>query len=595
MNLWCDEQIVVSIDGPEGSREVLVPAPLARIGAHPESDVVLSGVGVAKRALYLHATSVGLYVLNLDLEDANLEQRGRWLRPTEVLTIGEFRLRARTQSALAAPAGLAELVARGSSPPPVPVLDVYCGRLLKDKRRFRSRLSLLGRRPQCSLRLRGARVSSFHCALYWEQRRLWCIDLLSSNGTQLNGVPLRCDEVRLNDRLEIGEFELEYHRWSPRLSMAPGWQPQARAETPEEDSPSSTDALADAPVVSGARPADSGSSVLEADAAAEQQRSEQLAEQMARLTSERLELQRQSAEASRQLAARIDELQAASKKLSQECAAHETARAQWQDERALLTKDAASQQQLHEQLADEIARLTGEQLDWQQQLAARNDELKAESLKLSQERAAHEMARKQWQTERASLAAGLASRSELVARLKSELAAATSALAQRTADEESIPTAGPSASQHAEMSPVDTFLPAEALPKETIPAEACEAKALSDKLTPRDVAQVEPLPQPVPLSIAESAADWTAERAALPANQTDKAAPPADEQTLIKVPPTFGRRGKPARQEMSTYISDRLSELQETKSHKTLVLVAAIGAATLTISAALLGAWMWLH
>ena len=85
----------------------------------------------------------------------------------------------------------------------------------------------MGRRPQCALQLRGSRVSAYHCALYWDQRRLWCIDLLSSNGTQLNGAKIDFAEIQLNDRIDVGEFGLVYFRWSPRRSMQPGWQPAA--------------------------------------------------------------------------------------------------------------------------------------------------------------------------------------------------------------------------------------------------------------------------------------------------------------------------------------------------------------------------------
>jgi hypothetical protein len=502
MTFWCNEQIVVAIDGPEGPREVLVPAPLARIGSHTQSDVVLAGDGVAKRALYLHATAEGLYSLDLDLTEGNLDERGRWLRPDDVLAVGPYRISARTCRGLWAPTGADNLVTRGSLLPPLPVLNIFCGRLLKDKRRFRSRLSLLGRRPQCSLQLRGAQVSSFHCALYWEQRRLWCIDLLSSNGTQLNGAPLNCDEVCLSDRLGVGEFELEYNRWSPRRSMQPGWEPTGSADAIEDDSPSSA-LMADVEAISGESP-ESGSSVI-TGSLPEASLQSQFAEEVARLASERLDMQRQWAETSQQLALRIEELH-------------------------------------------------------------------TESVKLSQERAALEAARAEWQAERESHAKELASRSSQLARLEAEMTAATRALAQRLANVESVAGAvsnsrpgtegylapallatGPTAAQPAiNSAPV------------SVPEIACDSWASPE------LHEAQPFEEP--FSVAEAAADGQA-----PAHAA------------------IGRRGKAARNEMTTFVSDRLREMESSKRHKSFVLWATVGAATLTISAALWGVWLLLN
>src|SRR5262249_8261038 len=157
MQLWCDERIVVEVDSPAGCREVVVPGPLARIGAHPSSEVILTGEGVPQRVFYLHATADGIYCLNLDIEEGSLEDRGRWLASSETLTVGPYRLRVRRESdaeSAACPA-LPGPVAWGSATAPLPVMNIFCSKILKDKRRFRARLNVLGRRPQCSLQLRG--------------------------------------------------------------------------------------------------------------------------------------------------------------------------------------------------------------------------------------------------------------------------------------------------------------------------------------------------------------------------------------------------------------------------------------------------------
>jgi len=117
----------------KGSARVAVPQPMARIGTHPESEIVLAGPVVAKRAIYLHATADGIYALNLDLEDAKLDERGRWLTDTEPLVVGPFRLTVRAASGRIAPPTMADLVAPLTGSLPIPVVGVYCGRLLKDQ------------------------------------------------------------------------------------------------------------------------------------------------------------------------------------------------------------------------------------------------------------------------------------------------------------------------------------------------------------------------------------------------------------------------------------------------------------------------------
>jgi FHA domain len=495
MALWCDEQIVVSIEGASGRHELVVPAPLARIGAHPKSDVVLTGDGVAKRAFYLHATSTGLYALSLDLENIDLQERGRWLRPSDVLVVGPYRLTARLASGLVAPLELAELVARGNAQPPLPVLDIYCGRLLKDKRRFRSRLSLLGRRPQCSLQLKGSQVSSFHCALYWEQRRLWCIDLLSSNGTKLNGAPLGCAEVLLNDQLEVGEFELDYHRWSPRRSMTPGWEPSS-GEANEEPL-SSSDALSDLPIVTGNSPT-AESSVIGKSEAPEPQPGVQLAEEVARLASERRDMQEQWAAAAERLASQIGALRDEAEKLAQERAAIEAAHAQWQSERQFLA----------------------------QELDERNSRL---------------------------------------ARLESELAATTGALNHRLSQVESWATAVPTGEQ-------------------SVPGPALEFSSAASPETFGADSLAHTAPS---IALHSSIATDIAHDSVIGANPVALTEP----RGLLAV----GRRGKAARDEMTAFVSDRLRDIESTKRRKSLVLWATVGAAALTLSAAIWGALVWLY
>jgi hypothetical protein len=395
MNLWSTEQILVSVSGPDGRREFVVPRPFARIGSHSDSEIVLTGGGVAPRALYLHATADGLFCLDLDVEDTVLETRGRWLDRQDTARVGPYLLNARLASGRTLDDPLPPSpVIWGSSGVPLPVLNVHCQRLLKDKRRFRARLNIVGRRPQCALQLRGSLVSSFHCALFWENRRLWCIDLLSSNGTQLNGAKIDFCEVQLNDRLDIGEFGLVYYRWSPRLSMQPDWQPAADIHSAEQDPARADDS---APALDAALPSPAAATdlALAADLAdsdgsdialedSEQDRTElfalvrpggaaaleshessverefnqwrrQLREEQSRLVGQRQQFQAEQIEARQRLQTLENELHAESSRLAQLQEATEAARQAWQAERRSLTAQLEAQTQQLGQLNAEVA------------------------------------------------------------------------------------------------------------------------------------------------------------------------------------------------------------------------------------------------
>lgn len=783
MNLWSSEQLLVTVSGPEGRREFVVPRPFARIGSHPDSEVVLTGPGVAKRALYVHATDEGLFCLDLDVEDAVLEKRGRWLERHDTVHVGPYLLSARLASGapLAVPQPPSP-VAWGSAGVPLPVMNVHCQRLLKDKRRFRARLNLVGRRPQCALQLRSSQVSSFHCALFWDQRRLWCVDLLSSNGTQLNGAKIDFCEVRLSDRIDVGEFTLVYYRWSPRRSMQPGWQPGSDVHEGDHDS---SEIDGSSPVLDAASPpsaaaadlalftelADSdGSDVaLDADeraatemlppvkrppvaapppprdlegerrqeeqrqellqelaqlkqerqqlqaqqaelqqrladqaqefesqtarhaselnghslqlanlqselsaaaasagqwqtkiktltdekAAAEQslaqrvaevvqlaaakaaadalataprapvvstedvQIRERLAAEVAQLTAERDDLQRQWSESSQRFAAQIAQLNAETDRLSQEQAAALTAQDRWQTERGQLEsqlgdksrqatdlqtqlaaakaalalrqtelQSLAQQKDSHARQAEaQLARLGQERQDLQtqwtaasQQLATQAERTREQGARLAEVRGSFDAARQEWQSERQSLTTQLAQRGQQLAHVQAELAAAQAQIAQQQIDIESLVNApAPAASppQAAVANVAEPLAEIEPAVSESVGDEEWPADELSfDEAAPEPVAAVAP---PAEANMAEPAT----EPDALPVfTRSDSPA---------------GRRNKAQRHEITTFVGDRLIEMDTTQRQKSLVLWASVAAGALALSVLILGVWYFIR
>jgi hypothetical protein len=68
---------------------------------------------------------------------------------------------------------------------------------------------VIGRLPGCDLTLTGDdAVSGQHCALLWDKGRLIVQDLKSSNGTAVNGVPVRGDQpLESGDVIAVGHNE----------------------------------------------------------------------------------------------------------------------------------------------------------------------------------------------------------------------------------------------------------------------------------------------------------------------------------------------------------------------------------------------------
>ena len=228
MDFWLQQGLIVRVNGPDGGREFQVERPFARVGSHPSSEVLLPDI--AKRSIYLHATSDGVFCLNLSRDNQfPPEHAGQWLKPDEQLSLGPYRLTASLESHPLEPAApLLPLIARGRIGNAVPVFRVSCKNGPKAKYRIQRLLTVVGRDVTCGLSLSGSRVSSPHCAFYYENERLWCIDLLSGNGTFHNGQRTDIAELELSDQVGVGEFRLVYKARAKREAAS-----QAGASTSE--------------------------------------------------------------------------------------------------------------------------------------------------------------------------------------------------------------------------------------------------------------------------------------------------------------------------------------------------------------------------
>lgn len=70
-------------------------------------------------------------------------------------------------------------------------------------------VSVIGRHPQCTVRLDDSFVSTEHAQLTWDRGRWWISDLGSTNGTRVNGQPVTAPTgLRYGDVIELGDVRL---------------------------------------------------------------------------------------------------------------------------------------------------------------------------------------------------------------------------------------------------------------------------------------------------------------------------------------------------------------------------------------------------
>jgi chromosome segregation ATPase/pSer/pThr/pTyr-binding forkhead associated (FHA) protein len=226
MKLWCSQRLIFTVSTANNdSPEIVVERPYGLVGSHAQADVVLKEAGIAERAIYFHATDNGVYYRILELEN-DLSDDGRFMRlsPNDELTVGAKRIKVRSERSENIE------VLRNGAPEAnnsrTPVLNVMFSNEPAVKRRLHAALQIVGSHAQCEIELKSPTVTPCHCVLFWYKQHLWCIDLHSQRGTRLNGQAVDCSEINLGDHLEIGDYIVQFHRFSQRNTGG------GQAETP---------------------------------------------------------------------------------------------------------------------------------------------------------------------------------------------------------------------------------------------------------------------------------------------------------------------------------------------------------------------------
>jgi pSer/pThr/pTyr-binding forkhead associated (FHA) protein len=208
---WCPHTLLVTVDGPQGRSSVKVEKPYARIGAHQSAEIFLPGGGTAYHSLYLHATDAGVFFVALGPTDVPNDQPRGWLRPGQVILLGPYRITAELADAADLP-GRPQRDLEMPEPAALAFPRVTVSVAGQEIAHYplRRALTLIGRGRRNAIQVADAQVSTLHCALYREADHLWVIDLLSANGTMLEGARVEAAAVTPGKSIRLGGVELTF-------------------------------------------------------------------------------------------------------------------------------------------------------------------------------------------------------------------------------------------------------------------------------------------------------------------------------------------------------------------------------------------------
>ncbi len=186
-----------------------IELPFVVIGRDPKADLVLSHRDISRRHAYLQVIDQRVFCVDLrsrtGVSWAQGSQQSGWVDDRSGIMIGPARLRSVVDtetSTLAHP-----LTSDASSCLPLPSMTLEFPQE-PERRPWRLNrvLTLVGRAPDCRLRLNDPSVSKHHCSLIRTPMGVWVVDLLGRGGIDVDGHTVRWALLEHGQRLRVGPF-----------------------------------------------------------------------------------------------------------------------------------------------------------------------------------------------------------------------------------------------------------------------------------------------------------------------------------------------------------------------------------------------------
>lgn len=220
------------VDLAEGGllAEGTVPMPFSLVGRDDACDVTLTDAEVNPRHAWLQVIGGRVFAVDLGSRTGlNWPSGGTgsgWLDVGIPVRIGPFQLLLRSPVAthtVAFPAGYNPLLndQNTSRLRPTVSLEFRNGKRAKDRWTINRLITLIGRSPECKIRLTAEDIAGYHCGLVLAHDGVWVVDL-SGRGVVVNGERMRVSPLRQGAELWIGRFLIgvQYPTISNSPSMA---------------------------------------------------------------------------------------------------------------------------------------------------------------------------------------------------------------------------------------------------------------------------------------------------------------------------------------------------------------------------------------
>jgi pSer/pThr/pTyr-binding forkhead associated (FHA) protein len=208
------------VDLAEGGllAEGSVPMPFSLVGRDDACDVTLTDSEVNPRHAWLQVLGGRVFAIDLGSRTGLSWPGGAtgsgWLEVGTPVRIGPFRLRLRSPVAgrftvahTCNPLQSDSLAAKAC---PKVSLEFRNGNRAKDRWTVNRLVTLIGRAPECKIRLTADGIAGYHCGLVLGPNGLWVVDL-SGRGVVVNGERMRVSPLLQGAELWIGRFLVGVH------------------------------------------------------------------------------------------------------------------------------------------------------------------------------------------------------------------------------------------------------------------------------------------------------------------------------------------------------------------------------------------------
>jgi pSer/pThr/pTyr-binding forkhead associated (FHA) protein len=201
--------------GENDRRRVMIDRGFVLVGRHPRACISLADKRVGLRHLYLQVLDGQVYGIDLGSRAGVFRGLVRfstgWAAPGSFFRLDPYHVSIDfRRGPNAGSFSSDDPVSHRSDPSAFPALsaDVLVGNVRQTRWKMTRRLVLVGRDPSARLRLRDESISRFHAALVGTPHGVWVVDLLSREGTWVNGTKVPYARLVSGDRMRVGCYDL---------------------------------------------------------------------------------------------------------------------------------------------------------------------------------------------------------------------------------------------------------------------------------------------------------------------------------------------------------------------------------------------------